>query len=103
MSKKHQLIHNALQLSEMGLSVSEAVTLQRYAASLHRHHENASNYGLSARQEAHQRGVWGKVVEIATAHGLHVYQQMDPRGWPIIIDAQPIPESASGLQRVCPR
>ena len=103
MVKAHQLIQNALELSRMGLSVSEAVTLQRYAASLHRHHENACNYGLSARQEAHQRGVWDKVVEIAATHGLHVAQQCDPRGWPIIIDDAPIPESASGLQRVCPR
>jgi len=89
--------------SKFDLSFQSAHWLQALARSLHKSYENECNYGLTERQEKRERKLWRQVEAIAEANNLYVQEQGDPRGWPIIIDKDPIDEQrTSSYERVCP-
>jgi len=90
-------------VNDLSIDLTDAFQLQRLAKSLHRSYENECNYGLTPRQETRERNLWAQVEEIAAKYSLHVQEQGDPRGWPIIIDREPIDEQrTSSYERVCP-
>ncbi|KKN75640.1 hypothetical protein LCGC14_0378780 [marine sediment metagenome] len=94
---------NQSMLVNLGLTIYEAIAIQKRAKSLHRSYENDCNYGLTSRQESRERTLWRDVEAIAGRNGLYVAEQGDPRGWPIIISPEPIREDGRGPEeRVCP-
>lgn len=89
--------------NKFDIPLYQAFALQKLARSLHRSYENECNYGLTDRQEKRERNLWAKVETMAKEYGFHVEEQGDPRGWPIIIDKNPIDEQrGSSYERVCP-
>lgn len=102
-SKAQAQRENVSDLAQLGLTVLDAYKLQGLAHRLHRLNEAECNYGLSNRQERRRERLWAEVELMARSYGLYVYHQDDPRGWPIVIDSQPIQDnSIFGKTTVCP-
>jgi hypothetical protein len=90
-------------IDRWGFRAENALKLQGYARSLHRLDENACNYGLTDRQEKRGDRLRDEITAIASVHGIYAYHQGDPRGWPILLDTEPIADNDTYRPfRVCP-
>ena len=72
--------------------------LRKMGRTLHARYEDSCN-GTTAPEDMNEEGddlvAWkmqDDADKLAASVGLHVYHQTDPRGWPLYISFDPIPE-----------
>jgi hypothetical protein len=63
----------------------DALELQQIARSLHRLDEAACNRELTQREDTRLDRLTGQAAALALRHGLNIYRQHDPRGWPLFL------------------
>jgi hypothetical protein len=63
----------------------DTLPMQAIARSLHRLDEANCNVGLTEAQEKRAENLDDRAEALARLHGLAVYVQGDPRGWPLYL------------------
>jgi hypothetical protein len=90
-------------LVQWRLTPEDAYAIMRQARSLQWLYEVDCNEGLTPRQERRMERLQAQATALATRYGLYAYHQTDPRGWPILLDRNPIDEAHTYEPfRVCP-
>ena len=105
-SKRAIKAENTVMLvNKYNFSIQQSIALQKFARTLHTLHENACNYGLSKWQETRRNNIMNYINDIASLQDsdIHIQEQCDPRGWPLIINLGQINDSQlSSYDRICP-
>ena len=76
---------NIAELARHIRSSDDVLKLQQIARALHRLSEVECNDGLNPRQQGRQSSLVKEATLTARVHGLSVYYQGDPRGWPLFL------------------
>ena len=95
---------NLVELAK-GVSINDALLLQRISHRLHQLDEHACNWGLSERQEKRNDRLEEPAGNIAQNYNLVAYHQSDPRGWSLYLvkpELQPIDQHYPEGLAICP-
>jgi hypothetical protein len=98
-SKASMKRENYHELRHMGFSHENAELMQKLAKAVHRRFVNDCN-GMATRTDLN---LYRKAMALAGPVRLQVRFNSDPRGWPILLDKDPIADNDTFDKfRVCP-